>query len=346
MAGVQLRRADRRAEDHQARESRTASARRPARCWSCVVLRRDLDHVAADEVEALEPAAAAPAPRAWSGRRLRACRCRARRPGRALSMSNETIDRAVAHHARAPGPRWPSHAERVDLLGVDHGHAGVVGELPQVLRRAADADLDRALGVEHAVEHGVAERAAVVELACRSKAPPVSQCASMWIMPTGRRVRRPPCRIGCVIEWSPPTESGATPAATTARSSASMSSWQSSRLKRLRNGTSPTSATRRSTTGAQPQHVVVRADPLDAAQRARAEARARPVGHAEIHRHADQAPPAGRRIPGRPGDQRHVRRGEQRRHAGIGRHARAVAGEDALGHRLEAGVECLAARRR
>ena len=35
------------------------------------------------------------------------------------------------------------------------------------------------------------------------------------------------------------------------------------------------------------EHVVVGADALDGAQRARAEARARPVGDAEIHRHAD-----------------------------------------------------------
>ena len=47
---------------------------------------------------------------------------------------------------------------------MDHGHAGFVGELPQIFGRAADADLDRARRVEHAVEHRVAERAAMVEL--------------------------------------------------------------------------------------------------------------------------------------------------------------------------------------
>ena len=37
-----------------------------------------------------------------------------------------------------------------------------------------------------------------------------------------------------------------------------------------------------------PQHMLVRADPLDRANGARPEASAGPVGHAEVHRHADQ----------------------------------------------------------
>ena len=41
----------------------------------------------------------------------------------------------------------------------------VVGELPEVFGVAANADLDGALRVEHAVEHGLTEGPAVVELA-------------------------------------------------------------------------------------------------------------------------------------------------------------------------------------
>ena len=48
-----------------------------------------------------------------------------------------------------------------------------------------------------------------------SNGPDVSQCASMWTMPTGRSLPTAR-RIGSVIEWSPPTESGATPASTIA----------------------------------------------------------------------------------------------------------------------------------
>src|SRR5690606_25080481 len=51
-----------------------------------------------------------------------------------------------------------------DFLGMDHRHAGLVGEFPKIFGRAADADLNRAGRVEHAVEHGVAERTAVMEL--------------------------------------------------------------------------------------------------------------------------------------------------------------------------------------
>ena len=69
---------------------------------------------------------------------------------------------------------------------------------------------------------------------------------------------------------------------------ASMSSWQLSSEKRERIGMSPTSANFASPSGAHPQHVLVGADALDRAHRARPEARAGAVGDAEVHRHADQ----------------------------------------------------------
>ena len=47
---------------------------------------------------------------------------------------------------------------------MDHGHAGFVAERPQGLGRTADADLDGALGIQHAVLDGDAERAAMVVL--------------------------------------------------------------------------------------------------------------------------------------------------------------------------------------
>src|SRR5260221_624928 len=55
-------------------------------------------------------------------------------------------------------------AELRHVLDMDHRHAAVVGELPEELGRAANADLDGARRVEHAVEHGEAEGAAVMEL--------------------------------------------------------------------------------------------------------------------------------------------------------------------------------------
>ena len=47
---------------------------------------------------------------------------------------------------------------------MDDGHAALVGEFPQILSAAADTDLDRALGVEHARQHRLPERPAVMEL--------------------------------------------------------------------------------------------------------------------------------------------------------------------------------------
>ena len=55
-------------------------------------------------------------------------------------------------------------AQLAELLGMDDRHAAVVGELPQILGAAADADLDGALGVEHARQHRLPERSAVMEL--------------------------------------------------------------------------------------------------------------------------------------------------------------------------------------
>ena len=47
---------------------------------------------------------------------------------------------------------------------MDDGHAAVVGELPQIFGPAADADLDGPLGIEHACQHRLPERPAMVEL--------------------------------------------------------------------------------------------------------------------------------------------------------------------------------------
>ena len=52
---------------------------------------------------------------------------------------------------------------RDEFLGVDDGHAADVGELPQVLGAAANADLDGSCRVEHACKHRLTERAAVME---------------------------------------------------------------------------------------------------------------------------------------------------------------------------------------
>jgi len=58
-------------------------------------------------------------------------------------------------------------------------HPGLVGEPPECLGRAADADLDRALGIEHACEHGLAKRPAVMELGAVDPRPSVAMGVDM-----------------------------------------------------------------------------------------------------------------------------------------------------------------------
>ena len=91
-----------------------------------------------------------------------------------------------------------------------------------------------------------------------------------------------------MIEWSPPTASGMTPAAQTLVKKASMSAWHCSRLNRLCIGTSPMSAAVRCDSRRDAQRVLVGPDALDGAHRARAKARPGPIGDAQVHRHADE----------------------------------------------------------
>ena len=90
------------------------------------------------------------------------------------------------------------------------------------------------------------------------------------------------------------------------------------------------------------EHVVVGADALDGAQGARAEARARAVGDAEIHRHADhrhlQVAEVGIVVV-----DRQIGRGQEGRDAGIGCEARAALGEDLVGDAAELRIEQIAA---
>ena len=90
------------------------------------------------------------------------------------------------------------------------------------------------------------------------------------------------------------------------------------------------------------EHVIVGADALDGAQRARPEARARPVGDAEIHRHADHRHLQIAEI-GIVGGDLAIGRGQEGRDAGIGRQPRAALGEDLVGDAPEFRIEQLAA---
>jgi hypothetical protein len=62
---------------------------------------------------------------------------------------------------------------------VDHRHAGIDREFPEIFRRAADADLHGALGIEDAVEHGLAEGSAMMELAVIERTGGVAVCVDV-----------------------------------------------------------------------------------------------------------------------------------------------------------------------
>ena len=85
-----------------------------------------------------------------------------------------------------------------ELLGMNDGHAAVVGELPEVLRPAADADLDRALRIEHASQHGLPERPAVMELGALEWAAGIAMGIDVHQAHGPPRAERP--RIGKVME--------------------------------------------------------------------------------------------------------------------------------------------------
>ena len=47
---------------------------------------------------------------------------------------------------------------------MDHGHAALIGKLPEIFRTAPDPDLDHALGIEHTIENRLPERPAMMKL--------------------------------------------------------------------------------------------------------------------------------------------------------------------------------------
>src|SRR5688500_4421160 len=128
-----------------------------------IVLRSDLDHIAADDVDALQPAQDRLGLARHQAAHLR--RAGARSESRVKTVDVEgDVGRAIADHA-ARGVDHAGDPYAVDLLGVDYCHAGIDREFPKIFRRAANADLHRALRIEHAVEHRLAEWSAMMKAA-------------------------------------------------------------------------------------------------------------------------------------------------------------------------------------
>jgi hypothetical protein len=60
---------------------------------------------------------------------------------------------------------YPDITLKLPGLGVNYAHASLVGEFPEMLAPAADADLNGTRGIEHAVQYRLAEWTAMVESA-------------------------------------------------------------------------------------------------------------------------------------------------------------------------------------
>src|SRR5262249_8532874 len=110
-----------------------------------VVLRRDLDHVAANRVY---PAQAMQDPLSLAGREPAHLGCAgAGREGRIETVDIErNVGRAVADDLEGPLDH-ALDAHLLDVLDMKHRHAGIVGKFPQELGGAANADLNGAPGI-------------------------------------------------------------------------------------------------------------------------------------------------------------------------------------------------------
>ena len=184
-----------------------------------------------------------------------------------------------------------------------------VGESPEDLCRAADADLDRPLGVEHPGEHRLAKRPAMVEFGAVDLAHRVAMGVDMdeadGTVPAQRLQDRIGDRMIAADRQRPDAgrlDAGEErcdilDAAVEAEARAHRDVADIGRLALgFRHDT---------------QGVVVGADPLDVAHRAGSKAGAGPVGDAQIHRHADQrdVEPAKIRQIGRLGPERQIEEG-------------------------------------
>ena len=85
-----------------------------------------------------------------------------RRPVHAVDVERHVDRPAADDFARLGHDRRDAH--RGDILVVQNSHPAVVREFPQIFGAAADADLDRALRVEHTGQHRLPERPAVMKL--------------------------------------------------------------------------------------------------------------------------------------------------------------------------------------
>ncbi len=129
-----------------------------------------------------------------------------------------------------------------------------------------------------------------MKVPCENSTPktsaPVSVWVSKWTMPTGPWTPAQARTDGSVIEWSPPSTAGSTPAARTWPTVASIAACERSGAAGTI-GASPKSTTRSSSSASTLTSRCGPGGELAAADRARGEPCARAVGDELVHRRAD-----------------------------------------------------------
>ena len=168
---------------------------------------------------------------------------------------------------------------------MDHRHAGLIGELPEVLRPAPDADLNDALGVEHAVEHRLPEGPAVMEFRALVGAGRVTMGVDVDHADRAPGADRPEDRIG---DRMIPADRQRRDAGLDDRAEGRLDILVAA-FQRVAGAEGHVAdvgrldhAERR-----RAEDMVHGPDALDGAHRARPEPRAGAIGHAQIHRQAD-----------------------------------------------------------
>ena len=126
-------------------------------------MRSDFNNVATDEIQSRKTA--------QDRQYLRRCRIE--------SINVETeIGRAIANDLPYFIDNRP-YAELPNLLGMNDGHPGGVGEFPQILRVTANTDLDGSAGIEHAIKDGLPKRTAVMKFAAFERSAGVTMSVDM-----------------------------------------------------------------------------------------------------------------------------------------------------------------------
>ena len=249
-----------------------------------VVLRRDLHHIAAADVQAFEAV--------QNGQRFAGAQATdLRGSGAGCEDRVQAVDierhigRAIAHYGAGHAHDF-GNTQCGYLLGMHHRHADIFGKLPQVFRRTADTDLDAARRVQHAVEHRQPERPAVVETGLVKRA---SGIAVRVDMHHAQRLRTPQGfhdRVGdgMVAAYSKRQHALVGHAVVPGLQVFDAHGQAVAAAKGYIAHIGHTQTVH----GRDVEHMVVGADALDGTQRTRPEARAGPVAGTQIHRRAHQ----------------------------------------------------------